>query len=681
MKKVTLLSLLAFIASFCFAQNIDLSEVKPGRFDQGKMWTFENPPVQYFEEAYGFTPTEEWLNDVRQSSLRFASWCSASFISENGLIMTNHHCSRGVTASVMNEGENFDENGFYAASLEAERRVPDLYVDQMVMIANVTQQVADKANASGSPEQALEEIKAEYQQKEEWEDLIIETRTFYSGGQYSLYGFKRYPDIRLVLYPELALGYYGGDPDNFTYPRYNLDFTFFRAYDEDGKPLKPSNYFSFKPAGAEEGEAVFVIGNPGSTGRYLTMSQLYFQRDTSVPAVLAFLRNRKDILLKAAELEEDIYVKDSITNLAFSLSNSDKAYTGRLKGLNNDYLMTKKELKEHDVRANVSIEGDDPWNNIAMNESKLSAVYADMLLLTPQALRGKVNLLAHKLAAYQSALSDENQEGVTESEKELRSLITDFDTNLERALFVSLLNELKDHSRGGFIHEQLGDQSAYDYAAELLENSLLLSNPDKFFKLKADKLSDKEPLMSLADKWPGRYMEAATQFQMVSAENKSHEEKIMNMQFQLSGATSPPDATFSLRIADGKVKRYEYNGTTAPYKTTYFGLYNRHYSNDGEFPWQLPERWKNPTMDLLKQPLNFISTNDIIGGNSGSPVINKNAEVVGLVFDGNIESLPGYFIFDEESNRTVSVHAGGIAAAVKYVYKAERLLKELNVAN
>ncbi len=202
----------------------------------------------------------------------------------------------------------------------------------------------------------------------------------------------------------------------------------------------------------------------------------------------------------------------------------------------------------------------------------------------------------------------------------------------------------------------------------------------KFFNLKASKLAkSEEPLLKMANSFVPRYREASAKMGQLSQENRGYQQKISNLTFQLSGLTSPPDATFSLRLADGVVKGYDYNGTTAPVFTTYFGLYDRHYSNNGEYPWNLPDRWKNPPMELLKSPLNFVCTADIIGGNSGSPVINTNQEVVGLVFDGNIESLPGYFIFDDTYNRTVSVHAGGIAAAVKYIYKAERLYQELNI--
>jgi len=668
---------LVLLPGFIQAQeSVDLDKVEPGRFDQGKMWTFENPPVEYFQEAYNFTPTDEWMEDVRKSALRFATWCSASFISEEGLIMTNHHCSRSVVGSVMNEDENFDENGFYAETRADERRVPDLFVDQLVVLADITDEV--KALTGISEDSALAVVEAKYAAKEEWSGLKIENRTFYSGGKYSLYGFKTYEDVRLVLYPELALGFYGGDPDNFTYPRYNLDFTFFRAYDESGEPLTPSNYFTFNPAGAEEDEVVFVIGNPGSTGRYLTMSQLEYQRDTSVPAILSYLQDKMEILMVEADRRTDIYKKDSITNQAFSLSNSNKAYTGRLEGYYDPVLMTKKAKKEEQVRTNVKVEGDDPWTEIEANVAEMSKIYGDLIFLSPGQLGGKVMQILHKLYSYRLALEQEEEEAIEAQKTDIETLLSDFDPQLERALFGSQLAEIKEHSKGGFIDGLLAGADPYDKAKELIDESMLINDAEKFFKQKAGKL-DKEPLMAYANEFVPRYQRNGAKYGQLSAQNQEFQKKISNLTFQLSGVTSPPDATFSLRLADGIVKGYEYNGTEAPYKTTYFGLYDRHFSNNKEFPWNLPEKWKNPPLELLKAPLNFVSTADIIGGNSGSPIINQNAEVVGLVFDGNIESLPGYFIYDPAINRTVSVHAGGIAAAVKYIYKAERLLKELNI--
>ncbi len=668
--------LFLFVSVSAYGQQpVNLESVEPGRFDQGKMWTFENAPVAYFKEAYGFDATGEWLEDARKSAIRFASWCSGSFISADGLILTNHHCSRGVVASVMKEDENFDENGFYAPTLADERRAPNLYVDQMVMLADITSEV--KAMADLSPDSALQVIQQRYQQKPDWQGLRLETRTFYSGGRYSLYGFKRYNDIRLVLYPELALGYFGGDPDNFTYPRYNLDFTLWRAYDENGQPLKPANYFAFNPAGAKENEPVFVIGNPGSTGRYLTMAQLYFQRDITVPVILSYLRDHMEILLAAAETIEDVYKKDSVVNLAFGLSNSNKAYTGRLNGYYDQVLMTKKEKKEQQVRANVTLEGEDPWQALANNVKEAGKYYPEVLLLRPGNLQGKVNQLIHQLYDYQQVLVAEDEDGINEARESIGKILSGFDPQLEKALFTVLLEELHKHSTQGYIEGLLAGKSPVNRVEEIFNTSILLNDQEKFFKLKARKLA-KEPLLAFAEVFAPMYKNSRSEYGRISAGNKAYEEKIMNLQYELSGVSSPPDATFSLRIADGVVKGYEYNGTEAPYFTTYFGLYDRYYSHEKKYPWNLPEKWLNPSLELLKSPLNFVCTADIIGGNSGSPVINTKQEVVGLVFDGNIESLPGYFIFDNTYNRTVSVHAGGIAAALKYVYHADRIVEELS---
>jgi hypothetical protein len=674
MKKIVLLILWIGISISANSQDSkNLEDVQPGRFDQGKMWTFENAPVDYFKEAYNFDATDEWLEDARKSALRFGSWCSGSFISENGLILTNHHCSRGVAASVMNPDENFDENGFYAEDLTDERRVKGLFVDQLIMVADVTKDVEGMSEIPA--DSALRAVVANLKASEEWRDLIIETRTFYSGGRYSVYGFKRYSDIRLVLYPELALGYFGGDADNFTYPRYNLDFTLWRAYDDDGNPLQPTNYFEFKEEGASEDELVFIIGNPGSTGRYLTMAQLYYQRDVSAPAILSYLQNRMDILLLAADEIDDIYKKDSVVNLAFGLSNSNKAYKGRLDGLNDPYLMKKKEKKEQQVRSNVAIEGTDPWQELETAYQEYGKYYAETLFLSRSGgVRGKVSRLIFLLADYKKALEEEND--LAKLKSDIDAALSNFDMNLEKVLFTAMLQELSEHSQMGYMDGLLAGSTPKQKAEEVISTSLLLNNSADFYKLKAKKL-DKEPLIAFADIIVPMHQEAVARRREIAASTRQYEEQIMNLQFGLSGLTSPPDATFSLRIADGIVKGYEYNGTTAPVFTTYYGLYNRHYSHNQKYPWDLPEKWLDPPTELLKAPLNFVCTADIIGGNSGSPVINANQEVVGLVFDGNIESLPGYFIYDNTYNRTVSVHSGGIAAALRYIYKADRILDEL----
>ncbi|NNE14231.1 MAG: S46 family peptidase, partial [Saprospiraceae bacterium] len=270
------IKLICFILFLFQSSDFIAQEKEASPFDFGRMWTFENPPIDWFKEAYGIDADQAWFDDVRKSSLRFASWCSASFVSPNGLIMTNHHCSRDVAISVQNEGENFDNNGFYAEALADERRVDDLFVEQLIRVDDITDIVkAESMSAENDTEraaieaQAIEDIKADYQNRKDWMHLRLQVVSFYSGGKYSIYGYKKFSDIRLVLIPENDLGFYGGDPDNFTYPRYNLDFTFWRAYDENGEPLNTSaNYYEFNIDGIEEGTPVFVVGNPGSTERY-----------------------------------------------------------------------------------------------------------------------------------------------------------------------------------------------------------------------------------------------------------------------------------------------------------------------------------------------------------------------------------------------------------------------------
>lgn len=446
--------------------------------------------------------------------------------------------------------------------------------------------------------------------------------------------------------------------------------------------MKPLNFFKFNANGAGENELVLVVGNPGSTGRYLTMSQLYFQRDAQIPAILDYLQARMKILTAYREGVSNFQKSDSIRSTVFSLSNSNKAYVGRLGGMRDEYLMARKENKEKEVRANSPKEGDDPWNKIEANMVEMRQVFGDNFVLNPQPLRGKVLAMIHDLYKYEEALKANKTEDVTKLSAIISGRLKQFDVSLERQLFAVLIDEMRAHAKGKYVQELFGDKNAYNAAEELLATTKVFDpkSLEKMLKLTADKLAaNMDPMLVAARKIGPAFTQAQTKVAALNKDNTTWQEKVVRAQFALSGTNTPPDASFSLRFADGVVKRFDYNGTTAPYKTTFYGLYDRHFSNDGEFPWNLPTRWMNPPVELLKSPMNFVSTNDIIGGNSGSAIINKNKEVVGLVFDGNIESLPGYFIYDSKSNRTVSVHAGGIAAAIKYIYKADRLLKELNI--
>lgn len=678
---ISIVLLLSF-STFLIAQENE----EPNPFDYGKMWTFENPPKDWFKEAYGFDANDEWFDDVRMSSLKFASWCSASFVSPEGLIMTNHHCSRDVVTGLQQNGENFDKQGFYATTLEDERKSEGLFVEQLVKVAKITKEVEAYASENKVDKRvALEAIEAIYAKKEEWSNLRIQLVSYYSGGAYSLYGFKKYEDIRLVMIPELDLGFYGGDPDNFTYPRYNLDVTFWRAYDENGKPLNTSkHYLKFNREGAQEGEATFVIGNPGNTERYRSIDQLLWDRDYRYKQQLMFLNNRNDRLLTEYEIiknnpAKEFEAQELLNNIA-NMSNSIKAISGIVEGMHNAELFGRKIAMEKYIQSKT--EDVSPWSNLSTAYTKLEKHTWPIMLGGPNPMRGNMLLLWHEVAKYQELITRKADDVEIETSKSnIITLAKDLDSDEQKELFSLLLDEFQAGIYPGdnTLDILYNGKSKEEYINSVYENTRF-TDAEKLDKLlsstkKFPNLTD--PILVASRLIVPKYKEASAAFQSSSAERKGYEQQIANAAFQVFGDDLPPDATFTLRISDGIVKGYDYNGTTAPYKTTYFGLYDRHYSFDQEFPWALPSRWQNPSLDLLKSPYNFVSTNDIIGGNSGSPMINKNKEVVGLIFDGNIESLPGNFIFDERYNRTVSVHSGGIMSALEYIYKADRLLSEL----
>lgn len=690
--------------------------VKAGTFDMGKMWTFDTPPQEYFQKTYGFTPDQKWFDEVRLASLRFADYCSASFVSASGLVMTNHHCARESGTGVQRKGEDLNSTGFFAKTFAEERKVPNLYVDQLLKVEDVTTRVKATMAVGKSEAEQLQlrerefaTIKQEYGNQAEWKGLELQTITFYNGGRYALYGFKRYNDVRLVLMPELQLGFFGGDPDNFTYPRYALDFSFFRVYD-NGKPLRTTHFFKFNPNGIKENEPVFVTGNPGSTERLKTVAELEFDRDLKIPYILQLLRNRADALtIYNAKAKND-----SIQNEIFSLENSLKAYGGQLDGLRDPYLLARKAAFEQQFKTDAQrLEGgrgqaklstgsgknNDAatgsagntgsrfdvnlklWDNISANVGDLRKYYNDNTYLSPSELaRGDLLVFAHLLITYaevarQNPARAEQLKGLLETPK-----LTD--RALEEAYLAAHLSEAQAAlgNNDPYIKAALNGKAPKEAAAYLLNNTKLNDQGfinDLITKGPAAISGDNDPLLALARISVPRYQQAASAVKTITGKQTVLRSNLGRLLYEVYGTAIPPDATFSLRINDGIVKGFPYNGTVAPYQTTFAGLYDRYYSFNGKFPWALPKRWLNPPAELLRQPMCFVSTNDIIGGNSGSPLINKNREAVGLAFDGNMESLPGSFIFVPDKNRTVSVHTGAIVASMRYIYKADRLVKEL----
>ncbi|HLP74908.1 MAG TPA: S46 family peptidase [Bacteroidales bacterium] len=684
----------AFIL-LCF-HNLQAQEIKcdkqvePGLYDMGKMWTFDYPPAEYFSSTYNFKPDQKWFDQARLSALRFADYCSASFVSADGLVMTNHHCARESGFAVQRKGENVNENGFYAKKLADERKVPDLYVDQLVKIEDITDRVlkamegvtADTARLIASARE-LAMIKKEYKSKEDWKDLELETIQFYSGGKFSLYGFKRYKDVRLVFMPETQMAYFGGDYDNFTYPRYDLDCSFFRVYDDNGKPLKTDHYFKYNSDGANEGDAVFVIGNPGSTMRMSTISDLEFYRDKQLPFITELLDKLSQMYQKYNETAKD----DSITNLVFSLDNSLKVYKGELDGLKDPCILARKAGFEKKFREDAATKRDlaadtGVWNNIANANDERRKIYDEMNLLSISGRFFTGQLMQYAVGAV--ILSSARQDTAVRGKiiRALDELGSPKDMGLEQQMLAIYLETANDRLGADhpFVRTALNGKSPEEAAAAIMSGTKL---KDRQFRESLAKMDSAEiarvddPLIKLARVAVARDEQISDTYDAILARLFTYHSKLGRMLFETYGTRIPPDATFSLRINDGIVKGYEYNGTIAPPNTTFFGLYDRYYSFDEKFPYSLPKRWENPSEKLLKAPLDFVTTNDVIGGNSGSPMVNKDLEIVGLVFDGNIESLPGAYIFIPEENRTIAVHSGGIIAGLRYIYKASRLINEL----
>jgi len=676
---------------------LNLDTIKAGKFDTGRMWTFDFPPNDYFKSEYNFTPTEDWYNKVRMSALRFANYCSASFVSEDGLVMTNHHCGRESVTEVTKEGEDFHKEGFIAVNFEDERPVPGLYVDQLVLIRDVTNEIQGAIDKGTTQEEKLsnkqktiKELQAKAKEETNLECSVV---TFFNGGKYSLYGYKRYNDVRLVFAPETNAGFFGGDPDNFTYPRYTLDCTFFRVYDEAGKPIKTENYFKWSPNGAAPGEAVFVVGNPGRTNRLNTVAQLEYQRDYTYPVTMNMLNSLVDVYTEMLnEFPDRAY---ELQDQVFSFTNSQKAYNGILEGLRDPVLMQKKRDFEKNFKEEVMKRPDlkakygDLWDKIAGTRSELSkfTVESAGYSLNP-IFSSKYLMIANKVVDIAKNLKlpvDQQKPDYTGEElvKTIDKLYADLDVTLNEKLYAANVKA---------INLLLGEDNQ---VAKKLSGGFTGKDAIKYIKTKSV-IVDKERTLQLVKAGPDGVLNSDDPFiyYIVNTQDKSKDfsakgkeistresdyvQQLGRAVFEVYGTSIPPDATFTLRIADGVVQGYKYNGTIAPPVTTFYGMYDRYHSFGKEFPFELHNRWLNPSPEFqLETPFNFVSTNDIIGGNSGSPLINKNAEVVGLAFDGNIESLPGQFIFDTEANRTVSVHSAGMLEAIQDLYKLKRISEEL----
>jgi hypothetical protein len=668
----------------------------------GTMWTFENPPLAFWQKQYNFAASKEWLDHVRLSSVRYGEICSASFVSPNGLVMTNHHCARECVEANSRAGTDYLVTGFYAASRAEEKICPDLFLDQLVEIEDVTQRVHQASRGATDTEVAQAQAAAIEQMKnacEQQSRQTCEVVSLFHGGQFQLYKFQRYAPVKLVFAPELQAGFFGGDPDNFTYPRYDLDVSFVRAYEANGTTAANTpHYFKWKAEGAREGDLVFVTGNPGSTSRQITVSHVLYEREFRHPFLIQFLRAQRDLLeqMAARGPEAEQQVRENL----FEVENSLKATEGQYAGLQDSLLLGQKIRWEREFRErigkdpNLRAQFGDVWDKIAELQIKKLETSPRLNLSNAQWLGAPHLLYAYELIRYVRAQSQPEAErpedlrgdGLRQIEGLLQNPGTP-DPMISEALLVSHLQmaarwlRATDPLRTRFFMPAETPEAA---ARRIIQGTRVL---DAAFRQQlisggvAAMEASQDPAIRLALAMLEGRAELESQWNSLTASESVQQERLAKALFAAFGTDLPPDATFTLRISDGVVRGYPYNGTLAPFVTTFYGVFGRAAEFDNEMPFTLPKTYaKQKNAIRMATPLNFVTTNDITGGNSGSPVIDRDARIVGLAFDSNIEALPNEFLYRNETGRAVAVHAAGITEALRNIYRAEALLEELTGA-
>ncbi len=663
------------------------------------MWTFDAAPIDYWRKTYGFAPDQRWLDHVRLSAIRLPN-CSASFVSSNGLVLTNHHCARDCTLSVSPKDSNYIETGFAAANLGDEKKCMGLYVDQLISIEQVTDRVRAAVTATAAADQAKQRaaiIGTVERECAQATNLTCQVVSFYQGGIYSLYRYKRYSDLRLVMVPEEQIAAFGGDPDNFTYPRYNLDMALLRVY-ENNAPFHPADYLRWSTQGAAEGEAIFVVGNPGSTGRLNTLAQMEYLRDIGYPAQLAAYK--RALAIFNTTIARDSALSRQYENQIFGIMNSQKAVTGYRAGLIDSARMAKKRDFESEFRARVNA---DPalrarygsaWDSIAAAERGVTAMAVQarnygfgpsggLAGSTLMGMSAQIVRVAAESSKPDSARLPAYRGAGLENIK--RALVADRPINpaFEKLAIAAQLRAAQQDlpPNDPFLRATLAGRTPEE-AADALVNGTHLADVNVRRALveggAAAVAASNDPLIVLARAIDPLNRGVLARADSLNAIISANAARIGQALYATYGTALPPDATFTLRISDGVPKSYPTNGTLAPYKTTYYGLYERATAFDNKDPFNLPQRWVTRKDRLsLSTPFDFASTNDIIGGNSGSPVINRNAEIVGLAFDSNFEGIANRFLVNPDIDRTISVHSAGIIEALRKMYDGARIADEL----
>lgn len=665
------------------------------RADEG-VWLPNQFPAHSVQQKYGFLPSPEFLKHLQTSAVRFNNGGTGSFVSPDGLLFTNHHVGADCVQKLSDSSHDLIKDGFSAASQAAERRCPDLEVNVLLHTTEVTAKVTKGVTAQTAVAEAARLRRANIAKLEKECATASGNRcdvvTLFAGARYDLYEYKKYTDIRLVFAPEFALAFFGGDEENFTYPRYDLDITFFRAY-ENGRPAKPLDYFRFSHDGVRDGELIFTSGNPGTTGRLMTVAQLEFLRDADYPLRLRRLKSLAGDLLAWSATSEEHHREAQ--EVIFGVQNSYKAYSGFLRGLNDKALMEIKRGAESEFRASVAknaelaAESGQAWDQLASAYTAFRPSYAGYYLLESAPAAGSTLFgIARRVSRYAVETKKPNGERLREySDAGLSSL--------EQAMYspAPIHPELEIETLTEyftFLGQELGDdyaplkailqgRSPRDAAKAYVGTSTLADIAErKRLAASSQAIEQSKDGMILLAKLidgPARELRKAYEDQLEGVLTRSSTE-IARARFVVSGGNDYPDATFTLRFSYGQVRGYQNDaGQPVAWKTDYAGLFRK---VTGKDPYILPERWLKSEAKLnLATPFNFAATADIHGGNSGSATLNSKGEIVGIVFDSNIEALPNRFVYTERQARSVHVASQGIVEALKNVYGAHSLLKEL----
>jgi hypothetical protein len=664
--------------------------------DEG-MWTFDNLPLRQWKERYNFEPSPEWIDNVRLASVRLEGG-SGSFVSPDGLIITNQHVASGQLAKLSTKERDLVKNGFYAPTRAEELKTPDLEANVLVSFENVTDRVqsavkpgATDKDANAQRRAAITAIEKESADKTGLKSEVI---SFYSGGEYWLYRFKKYTDVRLVFAPEEQISAFGGDYDNFTFPRHDLDITFLRAY-ENGQPAKTPNYLKFSEKGAQDGEFVIASGNPGSTARLLTVSQLRYQRDVGNPLQQKVWTLRRDILENYARRGDE--QRRQAAGGIRSFNNSLKRLAGQQEGLLNPRMFAKKEAEEKALKDELAKKPDlqklylPAWEQIEKAYVEMPKM-ANRLAFSNLA-PSRLATIAQQLVRYAEEIKKPNDQRYPEfSDARLEGFKANLlspapiYTELEEAALTAWLEEAVKTlgANDPFIKAAIGDAEPSEVVRRAINETKLKDVAERRALLEGgagEIAKSTDPMITLARRVEPviRELRAWNEEKIQSVE-ASAGAQIAKARFAAFGRTIAPDANFNLRVTYGRVKGYDEDTTLVPYKTTFYGLYDRAESFGNAPPFSLTPRWIEGRDKLnLATPINFVYTADTIGGMSGSPVINRSAEFVGINFDSNLQKLSNryWYIEEEEGSRAVGVHSAGILEALRKLYDAGDLAREL----